>query len=360
MSEIVASSENDVVEAVRHARATRSPFEIVGARSKRNLGRSTKRAETVLDVSGIKGIVTYEPEELIITVLPGTPIVEIEAALAEKGQRLGFGPPDWGPLLGAPAGVGTIGGAICTDTCGPARIRYGAVRDQLLGFRAVNGFSQAFKAGGKVVKNVTGFDIPKLVCGAFGTLCVLTEVTLRVFPKPSRSQTLSVQNVPPEDSFALLRKVWSSPLEATGLACANGAVFIRLEGENEPLAEKIAMLKSLCSGWDVKSTDDGGIFRQIGNGDLFLSSQDNVWRVFLPPSTAASVVEQVGSSLWAADWAGGLLWIATNDDRRLREIVRDAGRCADARRRRCFRAGRSSSRAAHARSEGGVRSAGTV
>ena len=149
-------------------------------------------------LSGLKGIVAYEPEELIITVLPGTPVAEIENALAAKGQRLGFDPPDWGPLLGAPAGVGTIGGAICVDACGPARVRYGAVRDHLLGFRAVNGLGEAFKAGGKVVKNVTGFDIPKLVCGAFGTLCVLTEVTLRVFPKPSRSQTLSVRDVAPQ------------------------------------------------------------------------------------------------------------------------------------------------------------------
>ncbi len=325
MSEIAAANETEVVEAVRQARETRSPFEIVGAGSKRKLGWPAAQGISILDVSCIKGIVAYEPEELIITVLPGTPIAEIETVLAEKGQRFGFDPPDWGPLLGAPAGVGTIGGAICTDACGPARVRYGAVRDQLLGFRAVNGFGQAFKAGGKVVKNVTGFDIPKLVCGAFGTLCILTEVTLRVFPKPSRSQTYSVKRVSPEDAFALLRKVWSSPLEATGLACANGAAFIRLEGEKEPLAEKFAMLKSLCAGREVKPADDDGIFRQIGNGDAFLSSPNHLWRVALPPSNAANVVEQVGLSLWAADWAGGLLWIATNDGRRLREITKEAG-----------------------------------
>lgn len=325
MSEIAAASESDVVDAVRHARTTRSPFEIVGARSKRNLGRATTRPDSILDVSAIKGIVAYEPEELIITVLPATPIAEIEAALAEKSQRLGFDPPDWGPLLGAPAGMGTIGGAISADASGSARIRYGAVRDQLLGFRAVNGFGQPFKAGGKVVKNVTGFDIPKLVCGAFGTLCVLTEVTLRVFPKPSLSQTLSLRNVPPEHAFALLRKIWSSPLEATGLACANGATVIRLEGEKEPLAEKIAFLKSLCGGRDITLVDDVDIFRKLGNGDLFLSSQDYLWRIAIPPCTAASVVTEVGSALWAADWAGGLLWIATNSGQRLREIVSEAG-----------------------------------
>lgn len=322
---IEASSENDVVEAVRNARAERSAFEIVGARSKRSLGRATAAHTSVLDVSGIKGIVAYEPEELIITVLPGTSIVEIEAALAKKGQRLGFDPPDWGPLLGAPVGLGTIGGAISADACGPARVRYGAVRDQLLGFRAINGFGEAFKAGGKVVKNVTGFDIPKLVCGAFGTLCVLTEVTLRVFPKPSRSQSWCVRDVPLEDAFALLRKVWSSPLEATGLACVNGAAVFRLEGEEEPLAEKIAMLKSLCTGKRFELESDGDVFRKVGDGELFRSAQEHVWRVFLPPSTAMNVVKRITPALWAADWAGGLLWIATNDGGPLREAVRQAG-----------------------------------
>ncbi len=326
MSEVAAASESEVVEAVRHARETRSPFEIVAARSKRNLGRAAGTTGTILDVSGIKGIVAYEPEELIITARPGTPIAEIDAALSEKGQRLGFEPPDWGPLLGAPAGLGTIGGAISADICGPARVRYGAVRDQLLGFRAVNGLGEAFKAGGKVVKNVTGFDIPKLVCGAFGTLCVLTEVTLRVFPQPSRTQILSVPNLAAPDAFALLRKVWSSPLEATGLACSAGAAFIRLEGETEPLAEKVALLNSLVGWNDVQSLDDdGSIFRGIGNGNAFLTSPENLWRVMIPPSQAAAVMGQVGSVLWAGDWAGGLLWLATNEGHRLREIAGAVG-----------------------------------
>src|SRR5579871_1543827 len=115
MSEITAISESQVIEAVRAARGSKSSFEIVGARSKRNLGRPSASGISVLDVCGISGIAAYEPEELIITVLPGTPVAEVEAALAEKGQRLGFEPPDWGPLLGAPAGSGTIGGAICTN-----------------------------------------------------------------------------------------------------------------------------------------------------------------------------------------------------------------------------------------------------
>jgi glycolate oxidase FAD binding subunit len=326
MNEIAARNENDVVEAVRASRATSSRLEIVGARSKRNLGRAPQPSDTLLDVSGVKGIVTYEPEELILTVLPGTPVVEIAAALASKGQRLGFDPPDWGALLGAPAAVGTIGGAISADASGPGRVRHGAVRDQLLGFRGVNGFGEAFKAGGKVVKNVTGFDIPKLVCGAFGTLCVLTEVTLRVFPKPSCSRTLSIGDLAPEAALALLRKVWSSPLEATGLSLSSGTAFIRLEGEEEPLAEKIALLKALCGRVELQVVEEGErVFRAIAEGDAFLASHDMLWRVAIPPAGAAAVVAQIASPLWVADWAGGLLWLTTNDHGRLREVVRHAG-----------------------------------
>ncbi len=249
------------------AREWKSPLEIVGAGTKQSFGRAVVTMGSVLDVSGLRGILSYEPNELILTAAPGTPVAEIETALAQKGQRLGFDPPDWGPLLGAAPGQGTIGGAIACDANGPARVRLGAVRDQLLGFRGVNGFGEAFKAGGKVVKNVTGFDAPKLMCGAMGTLCVLTEVTLRVFPKPPLSTVLALRDLSPEEGFALLRKVWSSPLDATGLAFSHDRILIRLEGEKAPLAEKCAMLQALLDGREAQEVPEGEIaFRAIGGG----------------------------------------------------------------------------------------------
>ena len=327
MPTIAASSEQDIVDAVRMARDWKSPLEIVAGGSKQAYGRAVVSMGSVLDVSGLTGIIAYEPEELILTAAPGTPVVEIEAALAEKGQRLGFEPPDWGPLLGQPAGLGTIGGAISCDVSGSARLRCGAVRDHLLGFRGVNGLGEAFKAGGKVVKNVTGFDLPKLVCGAFGTLCVLSEVTLRVFPKPPLSTTLAVRALSPEDGFALLRKVWSSPLDATGLAFSHGTALIRLEGEKEPLAEKCALLHSLIGAQEVAEIAEGEIaFRAIGSGEMFADTPYDVWRAYVPPAGAAAVAAELDSPLWLADWAGGLLWIGTvpgTDG--VREIVRRAG-----------------------------------
>jgi len=323
MTAVVAQTEDDVATIVREARAARKSFEIIGAGSKRTLGRASS-THAGLDVSALNGIVAYEPEELIITVRPGTSVGEITTILAGKGQRLGFDPPDWGPLLGAPAGVGTIGGAISCDISGPARIRYGAVRDQLLGFRGVNGLGEVFKAGGKVVKNVTGFDIPKLVCGAFGTLCVLTEVTLRVFPKPARSQTLVAGNLRTADTFALLGKVWASPLEASALSCTPAGAFVRLEGEAEPLADKLGLLQSLCDPVKLAACNDLEL-DGIANAEAFLSSREDVWRVAIPPTQAATVIEAVAPSRWSSDCAGGIVWIATHDHKRLRHVVRAAG-----------------------------------
>ena len=206
-------------------------------------------------------------------------------------------------------------------------MRCGAVRDHLLGFRGVNGLGEAFKAGGKVVKNVTGFDLPKLVCGAFGTLCVLTEVTLRVFPKPPLSATLAVRGLSAEDGLALLRKVWSSPLDATGLAFSRGNALIRLEGEKEPLAEKCALLRTLIGARDVAEIDEGEIaFRAIGSGEVFADTPYDVWRAYLPPASAAQVAEEIDAPLWLGDWAGGLLWLGTipgSDS--VRDVVKRAG-----------------------------------
>lgn len=233
MAEIVVHTEADVIDAVRAARERRRTLEIVGGGTRRNFGRPVQ-CDDVLSLSGLSGIVSYEPEELIVTVKPGTPLAELESALAAKSQRLGFEPKDWRALLGS-QGTSTIGGAISANANGPAAIRFGRARDHLLGFRAVNGFGEAYKGGGKVVKNVTGFDLPKLMCGAMGTLGPLTELTFRVFPKHAEKifVTASVDD-------AVLRKVAASPLEATALIHSNGKAYVRLEGA---LDEKMAMLR---------------------------------------------------------------------------------------------------------------------
>jgi glycolate oxidase FAD binding subunit len=327
MTDLAATTEAEVVDAVRAARDWKSPLNIVGNRTKRAFGRAVAGWGTVLDLSGLSGVIAYEPEELILSVRPGTLVTEVEALLATKNQRLGFDPADWGPLLGAPANRGTIGGAIAADVAGSGAVRHGRVRDHLLGFRAVNGLGEAYKAGGRVVKNVTGFDLPKLMCGSFGTLGMLTEVTLRVFPKPALSATLSVREIGAEEGFKLLRRVWSSSLDATGLAWIPDAAFIRVEGAAEPLREKLDAVRVLLAGYDVVDCADGDErFRALGDAAAFQGTDLDVWRVSLPPASAARVREELSAPVCYGDWAGGVLWVGMKDtDARLRDIVGKAG-----------------------------------
>jgi glycolate oxidase FAD binding subunit len=331
-----ADSEDQVVEAVREARARRTTLEIVGGGTRRGVGRPIA-CDEVLDVSRLSGVVNYEPEELILTVKPGTPLGEIDVLLASKGQRLGFDPQDWSSLLGS-AGTATIGGAVSCNADGPAAIRYGRARDHLLGIRAVNGFGEAFKAGGRVVKNVTGFDIPKLVCGAMGTLCVLTELTFRVFPKPEAAKVLAIGGLTQDDGLAALRRIWSSPLDATCLALLSPrawdhvpqipeteelryeeddedlglinacAAIIRIEGSLASLAEREAMLRTILAEYRPAEIEDhDGINCVIAGATAFIDTLEDVWLLSQPQAACAGVVPG-SSSVWIADWAGSRVW----------------------------------------------------
>jgi glycolate oxidase FAD binding subunit len=343
MTTVSVYSEREIVGAVREAHDAKTPFDIVAGGTKHGFGRPQALSERTLDVSRLRGILTYEPEELILTVRPGTKLSEIELLLSERGQRLGFDPPDSAVLYGS-NGVSTIGGAVSADMSGSMRVRHGGARDSLLGVRGVNGFGEPFKAGGRVVKNVTGFDIPKLVCGAFGTLCVLTEMTFRVFPKASHTATLMLRDATLADGFTALRRVWSSPLEATGLAyvapltipellgdIGKGAALFRVEGAPEPLKEKVQMLRAALGARDVKDVALGdAAFAQLGAAAPFAATAHDVWRVGLPPSEAARAAEAIGTESWYGDLAGGVLWFGFEPDNaasiaKLRAAVARAG-----------------------------------
>ena len=311
------SKTDQVVEFVRAARADRAPFEIVAGGTRRSVGTPLGDLPQ-LDVSGLTGIKDYLPGELIITAAPATPLSEINAVLGEKNQRLGFDPADWSQLLGS-NGVATLGGAVSCDASGSGRLRHGGPRDSLLGFQGVNGLGEAFRGGGKVVKNVTGFDLPKLVCGAYGTLAVLTEMTFRVFPRPQFAVTLCMPDVSPQVGFAALRKIARSSLEPAGLAylpagmlpeVGQGAALIKLEGAAQPLEEKVALAHGLL-GDGMHRRDDGlELFGRIGNGALFADIPGDVWRVMIAPSDAPHVAKELNAMQWLGDLAGGLIWLA--------------------------------------------------
>jgi glycolate oxidase FAD binding subunit len=322
------TSEAQIADAIRAAAEKKESFEIVSCGTKRAFGRPIE-AGTILDTSALSGIVKYEPEELVISARAATPVAEIEAALAEKRQMLGFSPADWGPLFGAKASSGTLAGVISGNACGARRVKAGAVRDHVIGCRFVNGAGEAIKAGGPVIKNVTGFDVPKLMCGAFGTLGVLTEVTLRVSPLPSRVAALAVR-ADPEDGLRVLREAMRLPLDPTGLAyipdvfpagehtagphvaVSDGAAMIRVEGNSRPLNDKLDMLRAHFASHETIVLDDEAarsLFRDVDNCGLLAASDSAIWRLCVPPSEAQPALAAAKPDHWYADWAGGLLWL---------------------------------------------------
>src|SRR6266478_5642713 len=220
MTRFVPTSIDELREAVAGALAAQEPVELVGGGSKRGLGRPLQTAHT-LDLSRLTGIRDYAPSELVLTAGAATPLAEIERALDAAGQMLAFEPPDWRGFLGVPdedsAGP-TLGGVIASNLSGPRRIKSGGPRDHFLGFRAVSGRGEVFKAGGKVVKNVTGYDLAKLMAGSYGTLAALEEVTVKILPRPEAVATVLVGGVEPAASVRLMAAALGSPHEVSGAA----------------------------------------------------------------------------------------------------------------------------------------------
>jgi glycolate oxidase FAD binding subunit len=339
---VTAAAEAEIGDAVREAAARGHSFEIVSRGTKRDFGRPVA-ADAVLDVSAISGILKYEPEELVLTVRAATPLAEIDAALAGKRQILPFEPADWGPLFGTGAGSATLAGIAAVNACGPRRVKSGAVRDSVIGCRFVNGSGEAIKAGGRVIKNVTGFDLPKLMCGAFGTLGVLTELTVRVSPAPERVAALVIRDCSAEAGLRALRQAAGLAVDPTGLAYLpaealtriaafdageSDAVLIRVEGTTAAIGEKLTVLRGRFADHDTATLQDdrtAALFRDIGNGGVFAGYDGDIWRLCVPASDAYAAAEAAGAPLWYADWAGGLLWLglAASEDAaaRLRRIT---------------------------------------
>src|SRR4051812_7924840 len=203
-------------DTIAWAAGEEQPLELVGNGSKRALGRPLQVEHTV-DLSAFAGIVDYEPAELVLTAGAATPLAAIEAALAAQNQMLAFEPRDWGALIGATAGQ-TIGGVLACNLAGPRRFKAGAARDHFLGFQAVSGRGEIFKAGGKVVKNVTGYDLSKLMAGSWGTLAAMTEVSVKVLPRPERTRTVLILGLDDATAVAAMAEALNAPHEVSGAA----------------------------------------------------------------------------------------------------------------------------------------------
>ncbi|MFG1481007.1 glycolate oxidase subunit GlcE [Xanthobacter sp. V4C-4] len=349
MSEpLAARDEQEVADIVAAACAARRTLEIVGAGSRRGLGRPAV-ADAVLSVGALCGVTLYEPEELVLSARCGTPRRDIEALLAEHGQMLAFEPMDTAPLLGGPApgeaGGGTLGGLLAVNLSGPRRLSAGAARDHVLGMRAVSGRGEAFKAGGRVVKNVTGYDLPRLNAGAFGTLGVLTEITLKVLPRPETEETLVVPGVAAERAGAALAAAMGAPCEVSGAAYvpapvaarlpslpAGDAVLLRLEGVRPSvLARRALLLQALApfgAGPVLEAGASAPLWREVRDARPFAAPRHAVvWRLSTAPMAGPPLAAQLARTLGGeayCDWAGGLIWLALPGEAARAEAVRAA------------------------------------
>jgi glycolate dehydrogenase FAD-binding subunit len=284
------------------------PLRIIGGGT-RPIGNPVEGAG--LRVGGLSGVTLYEPGALTLVVRAGTPLAEVEALLESEGQRLAFEPMDHRGLLGT-RGAPTIGGIVAANISGPRRIQAGACRDFLLGVRFVDGMGRVIKNGGRVMKNVTGYDLVKLMAGSFGTLGVLSEVSLKVLPMAETSASVIVHGLADETAIQAMSRALGSPFDVTGAAHLPGRTMLRLEGFAESVAYRAGQLKELLGGFGEVSVEGSSersadLWRNLRDVNVFHGKAGDVWRISVKPSDGPLVAARLGGDV-AYDWGGGLVW----------------------------------------------------
>lgn len=336
-----ARDTNDVLTAVRWALAEGKSLEVAGYGTKRALGRPAQWDAT-LDVSALTGVTLYEPEELVLTAHAGTPLREIETLVDSRNQQLAFEPMDYGPLLGGAKGQGSIGGTLAANLSGPRRIKAGAARDHFLGFSAVSGRGEIFKSGGRVVKNVTGYDLCKLMAGSWGTLAVMTEVTIKVLPRAETEMTLVVQDLADAGAIQAMTAAMGSSCDVSGAAhlpariasrvmpgigAGHAATVFRLEGVEPSVLHRARALSDLMKPHGALAMIDQPRSRSLWRAirDVTPFAMDGpagtypVWRISTAPANGAELTRLIAERIDAEfiyDWGGGLVWavLAPSED----------------------------------------------
>ncbi|MCC6948064.1 MAG: FAD-binding protein [Bradyrhizobiaceae bacterium] len=324
--------EKDIGEALQWALAEGKTLEVVGHGTKRAIGRAAQ-TDFTLDLSGLAGVDLYEPEELILSARAGTPLAEIETLLAAHNQELAFEPMDCGPLLGGEPGRGTLAGTLAANLSGPRRIKAGAARDFSLGVQAVSGRGEPFKAGGRVVKNVTGYDLSKLVAGSWGTLAVLTHVTIKVLPRAEDVATVLVLGLDDGKAVEAMSVAMGSSAEVSGAAhlpadaaarivvvsdsgAGRAVTALRLEGipvsiayRKQKLEEVLRPFGALAS---LAAEESRALWRAVRDVAPFADGTARaVWRISVAPGDGPKVAATLAHETRAEvfyDWAGGLVW----------------------------------------------------
>jgi glycolate oxidase FAD binding subunit len=323
-------ARDDVEDAVRWAVSADKRLELVGQGSKRGIGRPSQ-TDLTLDLSGLSGVTLYEPAELVLSARAGTPIGDIEALLAENNQQLEFEPADYGALFGLAPGQGTVGGVLATNLSGPRRIKSGAARDHFLGVTAVTGRGETIKSGGRVVKNVTGYDLCKLFAGSWGTLVAMTEVTLKVLPKPETEATLVVAGLTDAQACAAMAAAIGSSCDVSGAAHlpdhvaswfdglpkAEASTVLRLEGFTPSVRHRQGTLASEMKNFGpvtiLGAVSSHALWRSVRDVKAFAgpaAQHRPLWRISVPPASGHRLVDLITpAAQMFYDWAGGLVWV---------------------------------------------------
>lgn len=333
------TSAEGVLDAVTQAGATGRSLEVVGGGTKRGVG-AAPGADGVLSLDRLNKVIDYAPEELVLTAQPGVTLAALEKLVAAEGQMLPFEPPRLTGLLGS-NGKPTLGGALAANLSGPRRIRAGAARDQLLGFEAVTGRGERMKAGGKVVKNVTGYDLSKLMAGSWGTLAVFTEVTIKVLPAARTEVTMLWFGLDDRRAGEAMTRSMTSAAEVSGAAHLpartaaraplKGEMAVtafRIEGFAASVAARADSLLTVLAGFgradQLDAPHSRAFWNQIGEVAAFHHDPRPLWRVSVPPASGWRVGEaDLGDALY--DWAGGLVWILADDGADVRAPIRGLG-----------------------------------
>jgi glycolate oxidase FAD binding subunit len=280
----------------------------------------------VLETGALSGVTLYEPGALTLVALAGTPLAEIEARLAAERQRLAFEPPDLGSLLRR-GGASSIGGVAAANASGPRRVQSGAARDALIGVRFVDGAGTVIRNGGRVMKNVTGYDLVKLMAGSRGTLGVLTEVSFKLQAMPETEATLVIEGLDDAAGLAALRKALGGPFDVSGVARHSGRSLVRIEGMAGSVAYRAAAITALVGG-DVTLAEgaaSAGLWREVRDVLPFADRPGDVWRIITLPTAAAEVAAGCeAEAIW--DWGGGLIWLRTEPGRGAEIAAAVAGR----------------------------------
>ena len=331
--------EKYLAEIIKKFYKSNTPIEIIGNGSKKKIGKTLQCARTI-SLSKLEGVVEYLPEELYIKVKAGTKIAEIESILKENNQQLAFEPIDFGYLFLGKSNSGTAGGQVACNITGPRRFKAGSVRDHVLGFRGVNGRGEIIKSGGVVVKNVTGYDLSKLICGSYGTLVAITEITFKVLPMPQESKTLVVHNQKIESAADFLNRSISSSHDISGavffpnepilpgskmniintfklndLRHEGSITAMRIEGTKnsinrriENLAKELKISNLKLSMLEVHQSEI--FWNKVKSLEFFSKSNNSIIRIVIPPSECVHLIYQLSNKFkYYLDWGGALIWL---------------------------------------------------